>query len=295
MKRTSLLLGNGINQLGHSGVSWNDVLSELANFAGRPQIMDGAEHKPFTLIYEEVIAALSGPDPDELESEVQQKVGKAVQAIPRNSYHVQFEEIKSPHILTTNYDYNFYPKAKPANLRPESKYSVFRRRLTPGQSIWTIHGEARKPDTIMLGHEQYAGSLQKIRSYVTQKDKGPGGYSSLFRAGDYDFDEDEKVHSWVDVFLRDDIHVLGFSLDYTEIELWWLIAYKVRLKRKSSLDIGGTYFYLFSKNRKDPKIKAKIAILESLGVKVFVREVEKGDFRPHYDWALKRLSKIKRV
>lgn len=292
MKNTSALLGNGINQLGHSGASWNDVLSELSDYAGRPQIMDEAEYKPFTLVYEEIIAALTGPDPDELETEVKQKVAKAVQAIPRNSYHEQFEKIKFQHILTTNYDYNFGPKAKPANLRPESKYSVFRRRLKPTQSIWMIHGEVRKPNTIMLGHEQYAGSLQKIRAYVTKKNKASGGYSSLFRAGDYNFDANNKVHSWVDVFLRDDIHVLGFSLDYTEIELWWLIAYKARLKRRSSLNTGETYFYLFSKNRKEPKTKAKVALLESLGVKVFVREVKKNDFRPHYDWALRRLSKI---
>ncbi len=150
MKKSSLLLGNGINQLEHSGSSWTDVLSELANFAGRPQIMDGAEHKPFTLIYEEVIAALAGPDLDKLESEVKKKVAEAVHKIQRNSYHEQFEKINTMHILTTNYDYNFGPKAKPGNLRPESKYSVFRRRLTSDKSIWMLHGEVNKPDTIML-------------------------------------------------------------------------------------------------------------------------------------------------
>jgi hypothetical protein len=293
MKNTSALLGNGINQLGHIGASWNDVLSELADYAGRPQIMDEVEHKPFTLVYEEVIAALTGPDPDEIESDVKRKVAETVQRIPRNPYHEEFEKINFQHILTTNYDYNFSPKAISSNLRPESKYSVFRRRLSQRQSIWMIHGEVEKPDTIMLGHEQYAGSLQKIRTYVTKKDKSPGKYSSPFRAGDYSFDVNKKVHSWVDVFLRDDIHILGFSLDYTEIELWWLIAYKARLKRKSSLEIGETYFYFFSKNRKEPKNKAKVALLESLGVKVYLKEVKKNDFRLPYDWALKRLSKMK--
>jgi len=289
MKSTSVLLGNGINQLGHTGSSWNDVLSELADYAGRPQIMDEAEYKPFTLIYEEIIAALTGPDPDELESDVKRKVAEAVKAIPRNSYHEEFSRLNFKHILTTNYDYNFGHNAKSANIRPESKYSVFRRRLTADKSIWMMHGEVEKPDTIMLGHEQYAGALQKIRTYVTKK----GKYSSPFRANDYNFDANKKVHSWVDVFLRDDIHILGFSLDYTEIELWWLIAYKTRLKRRSSLEIGATFFYLFSKDRKESKTKAKVAILESLEIKVFLKEVKKNNFRSHYDWALKRLSRIK--
>ncbi len=289
MKTTSALLGNGINQLGHTGSSWKDVLSELADYAGRPQIMDDAEYKPFTLIYEEVIAALAGPDPDDLESDVKRKVAEAVKAIPKNPYHEDFIKLNFKHILTTNYDYNFGHKAKSANTRPESKYSVFRRRLAEKKAIWMIHGEIEKPNTIMLGHEQYSGALQKIRTYVTKKDK----YSSAFMAGNYDFDKNKKVHSWVDVFLRDDIHILGFSLDYTEIELWWLIAYKARLKRKSALEIGDTYFYLFSKNRREAKTKAKVAILESLGIKVLTREVKKDNFRVHYDWALKKLSKIK--
>ena len=293
-KGTSLFIGNGINQLEHSTGSWKDVLSDLAKFAGRPQIMDGADYKPFTLIYEEVIAALAGPDLEELEASVKRRVAQAVHKIRRNSYHEHFENLGFRHILTTNYDYNIGANAKPANLRPESKYSVFRRRTMKDQSIWMIHGEIRKPDTIMLGHEQYAGALQKIRSYVTSKDKGKGGYSSPFRAGDYDFDKTGRIYSWVDVFLRDDIHILGFSLDYTEIELWWLFAYKARLRRKSSLQTGTTYYYLFSKNRKDPRIQSKMALLESLEVKVYVREVQKSEFRPHFDWALNRLSKFKK-
>lgn len=292
MKNTSAFLGNGINQLGHIRSSWNDVMSELAAYAGRPEIMDEAEYKPFTLIYEEVIAALAGPDLDGIESDVKIRVAESVKKIPINSYHEKFEKINFRHILTTNYDYNFGHRAKPSNLRPESKYSVFRRRVTTNQSVWMIHGELDKSETIMLGHEQYAGSLQKIRTYVTEKAKNPGKYSSPFRAGDYTFDTNKKVHSWVDVFLRDDIHILGFSLDYTEIELWWLIAYKARLKRRSSLKIGDTIFYLFSKNPKEPKTKAKVALLESLGVNVFIEEVKKNDFRKNYDWALKRLSKL---
>lgn len=52
--------------------------------------MDEADYKPFTLIYEEVIAALAGPEPDELESDVNKKVAKSVKTIPRNQYHEEF-------------------------------------------------------------------------------------------------------------------------------------------------------------------------------------------------------------
>jgi hypothetical protein len=291
-KRISLFLGNGINLLDQSAASWRDVLSDLAQFAGKPEIMDGAEHKPFTLIYEEVIAALPEPDLKTAEREVKEKVAKAVGQIPSNSYHKKFENLGFKHILTTNYDYNIGKDGKAANLRPESRYSVFRRRKNGDQSFWMLHGEIDKPDTIMLGHDQYAGAIQKIRAYVTSQEQGPGGYSSPFLAGVYNFDNSKHVYSWVDVLLRDNVHILGFSLEYTEIELWWILAYKARLKRLNDQNMGKTYYYLFSQNRHNPKIRAKIALLKSLEVEVYVREVKKREYRSHFDWALKRLARL---
>jgi hypothetical protein len=291
--RTSLFLGNGINLLDHSTASWDNVLSDLSHFAGRPEIMDRAEHKPFTLIYEEVIAALFEPDLVKAEENVKKRVAEAIRQIPRNSYHDQFENLGFRHVLTTNYDYNIGKFGKPANLRPESKYSVFRRRVKDEQSIWMLHGEVDKPGTIMLGHEQYAGALQKIRSYVTTSEKGSKGQSSPFRAGNYAFDDNEQVYSWVDVLFRDNVHIIGFSLDYTEIDLWWFLAYKARLKRRRALQLGKTFYYLFSENWRTPKTRAKIALLKSLEVEVFVREVKNRNYQTHYDWAIKRLSQLK--
>jgi len=290
---TSLLLGNGINRLKNPKVTWEAVLSELASFAGRREIMDGAKHIPLTLMYEQVIAALPGPDLQKLEMKVKERVAQSVQNLPRNSYHVAFENLGFNHVLTTNYDYNLGRYAKPDNLRPETKFSLFRRRMRSNQSFWMIHGEAQRPESIMLGHEQYAGALEKIRYYVTKKKKGLGGYSSPFQAGDYDFDKGDQVYSWLDVFLRDDIHILGYSLDYTEFELWWLLAYRARFKRKESSRLGDVHYYFFSETPKDPKTLAKAFLLESLGVKVHLRTVIKGEYQPHYDWALKHLSHLK--
>jgi hypothetical protein len=255
--------------------------------------MDGADHIPFTLLYEQIIAATGGSDLRILEGEIEKKVAQTVQKIPNNSYHKRFETLGFAHILTTNYDYNIGLEGKPSNLQPEPKYSVFRRRVIKDQSFWMIHGEAQKPDTIMLGHEQYAGSLQKIRSYATSKKKTNDGHSSPFQAGIFDFDKPGQVYSWVDIFLRDEIHILGYSLEYTEIELWWLLAYRARLRRTSSFDMGTIYYYFFSGQTKDPKIQAKVSLLKSLGVKVHLREVINGRYQPHYDWALKHLSDLK--
>jgi hypothetical protein len=54
--------------------------------------------------------------------------------------------------------------------------------------------------------------------------------------------------------------------------------------------MGNIYFYSFSRTPKDEKEQARVSLLDSLGVKVYLREVKKGEYRPHYDWALKHLS-----
>jgi hypothetical protein len=286
----ALLLGNGVNLLtrSRSAATWKSVLEDLADFAGHPQIMDHAEYKPFTLIYEEVIAFRPDSPSKSAELQVKERVAEKIQAIPRNDYHGQFEGLGCRHILTTNYDYNLGDGASPANLRPESRYSVFRRDLLDECSFWRIHGEVDRPQTIMLGHEQYAGALEKMRGYVT----GSSDVSSPFSAGRSDFDAGKKHYSWVDVFLRDDIHILGFSLDYTEIELWWLLSYKARLKRQNPASVGDTYFYLFTPDRRARPTKAKLSLLESLSVHPYVQVIKKNDYRPAYDWALKLLRTL---
>ena len=44
--------------------------------------------------------------------------------------------------------------------------------------------------------------------------------------------------SWVDYFLMGDVHVLGFSMDPAEFELWWLACCKQRNFPESKI-----YFY----------------------------------------------------
>ena len=59
--------------------------------------------------------------------------------------------------------------------------------------------------------------------------------------GSSDFDTvDGMVYSWLDVFLRDDIHIVGLGLDCTEIDLWWAVTYKAR-KKAQGFHVGRTF------------------------------------------------------
>ena len=134
--------------------------------------------------------------------------------------------------------------------------------------------------------------MQKLRNYFYSGKKGPLSYSSPFMKGNLDFDDSGEVYSWVDVFLRDDIHILGLGMDYTEIEMWWLIAFKARLMReKKALPVGSTEFYLFSDGKEEEAAKAKAELMESLEIVVHHRRVKGREYAPHYDWAIGQLQK----
>ena len=120
-----------------------------------------------------------------------------------------------------------------------------------------------------------------MRDYLTTGRAGSKRPRSPFRSGNLNFDTDnESVYSWVDIFLRDDVHIVGYSLDYSEIDLWWLIIHKERL-RIDGEPTGDTFFY-----RLAPRLgsgnRAKAALLRSFGVKV-VDDYRTNSYDAGYD------------
>jgi hypothetical protein len=182
------------------------------------------------------------------------------------------------HIITTNYDYclensSLAPIAH-ENLESENRYSVFRRTKVSKSYVWHVHGEINKPKTITLGHEQYAGQLQKLRSHLTSKKSSP------YRAGISTFELPNRKYSWGDIFLKDEVHIVGFSLDYSEIDIWWLLIFKAQYFSRYGISCGRTFFHYWSDEEKDDKDKGKIVLLKS--IKVDVKEKFNVNFREAY-------------
>ena len=134
--------------------------------------------------------------------------------------------------------------------------------------VWHVHGESDVPNSITLGHEQYAGQLQKMRNYATADRTTKSRDASPFKLNNLRFDTDGSVYSWLDVFLRDNIHILGLSLDYTEIDLWWLLSYKERLRQRSTYSVGATSFHAIDEPSMPKQKQGLLSILESFGVSV---------------------------
>lgn len=298
MREKTLLVGNGVNRLSR-GTSWINLLRNLIQDIGKENAIRFVNEKPLTLLYEEIFyRSKKYLNMDELD--IKRKIANQIKLMEPNSYHQEFLKSKIKNIITTNYDYNFEKSynipytsdtGERSNLLKETKYNLFRRRRINDKYIWHIHGEVDAPNSITLGHEHYSGFLQKMRNYVfghleirNERKKSPILLNNI------NFDNDDNnIYSWVDLFLRDDVHIIGFSLDYVEIDLWWLILLKERLKLDKDLTLGNTHYYFNYKNEIEPKDKAKLDLLESLGIKIH-REKVIDSYREIYGRFLRTIN-----
>lgn len=256
MKTKSILFGNGFNRLTKGNPSWDDLLEEIAKGKIEKNI-------PNTLRYEAVILKqpyrmepnrVFTPDGyalndangkaiyasgEVVESRLKKDIAQRVGLFDTNNAYNQMARLPVQHYLTTNYDNTLLKaigdKSLDVRYRPEKIYSIRRRYSLKGfygdQSYWPIHGNVDSPASIMLGFDHYCGALSKIESYVK------GGYempnvghlpSITYRLKN----SIEEPYSWIDLFFISDIHIIGLSLEYEEMDLWWVLNKRRRIKRK---------------------------------------------------------------
>lgn len=281
LANSTILVGNGPNRVRKDVNSWDEVLQRIAGFSGLEEVYLEREGKPFTVLFEEMAiqAALKGKPETKLKAEVAREIHK----LTPNWVHTSLIERAGTHILTTNYDYAIEHAiggciGDSSGLPSESRYSLFRCREIRDRRVWHLHGEAEHPETITLGYEQYVGHLHKARSYLTQtstKAKSSAhDHRSPFLHQEYSFEQSEGgIYSWVDIFLRDDIHIVGFSFEYSEIDFWWLLGMKERLRQNDKrvakgVRVGRTFYYDFEKPYVSRTKRAHLAALKNFGAEI---------------------------
>lgn len=191
-------------------------------------------------------------------------------------------------ILTTNYTYEWETELNPKY----QKYSSVTKRkfaettigvadakyllhtfnhITPNSpGIWHIHGELRRPSSMILSHDEYARYIHKILSY--NKARG-NEYTRFFNH--------LKMKSWIDYFLLSNVYILGLSMDYSEFDLWWLLGRRMREKT----GFGEVVFY--EPKSKDTSIKQ--TVLDDIGVTVEncgINIDDSGDYERFYQLAI---------
>lgn len=288
MNKFSLLVGNDINNIS-PGISWSDLLANIKTKYHVTALENG--QKPFPMLYEEIF--LNAIKVQHLnEKELKTYISDSVSQIKQNEIHQIIQALPTKNIITTNYEFSLEgpnPKTNTSLVR-ETTYSVFRRHETADKTFWHIHGDCDSPSSINLGYEHYCGQLQKMRDYVVNGTN----YTSdtVYRASLIKRLKQKKnlqLQSWIDLFFTQDIHILGLSLDFVEIDLWWLLTYRARNKfyRKSDF-IQNQLFYYTTKKWHQISVD-KMQLLKANDVEIIV--IDESDKTRYYKKILKEINK----
>jgi len=284
-KHRVLLLGNGINRIDND-YSWEQLLAELLAFCNLHNSIS-VKGKPFPLLYEEIYLRWQELDPENhRELVLKKKIRELMQRIEPNDLHQSVMDLPISEILTTNYDYNLEstldggwtsaPHIPPVK---GSKFSMLRKRQAGDKVIWHIHGEASAPGTILLGYEQYVGYLQNIRNYavngIQYKSTGQNlvfpPLTKRLAAGNH------TVMTWIDHFFMSDIFIMGLTMDFVEMHLWWILNFRARLLTNSKYQINNKIYFLYPSVDQN-WIKSRIDLLCACDVQCIQAPVE------HYNW-----------
>lgn len=265
-----LLLGNGLNRLA-AQTDWVTLLHQLIEKNNLSGTVHYHERKPLSLLFEELCAQLPGKFIDN-EIMVKRQIGDLLVDIQLSPLHAQFAELFRV-IMTTNYDfaietalceslYTYSPTPQ------EKRYSLFRKAVAGTREVWHIHGTQDRPETILLGYDHYAGALQKIRNYMTSGvdiGRPKMKIATKVNSTDPEFEKGREPYSWVDHFLRDHVHIVGLGLDFTEIDLWWLLLHKRRRENQTGLTF---YYHVHIEGDTDVEAIQQLSSLQALGFHV---------------------------
>ena len=239
-----LLLGNGLNIL-NGGESWKEFLNDIKDESTDVDINQLKSPMPLQAI---LISNNS------IDKKLKLKRDKL---LPKNRLKddkfslAEFLSLGFDEILTTNYTYELEQACFGG--KPLSEYRL--NKLTAStygnevdkrilintynkvvyqekeKHIWHIHGEAKKPSSMILGHYYYLNLVNKVTNYCKNK----GNYYELRQKENKPI----NISSWIDAFIMGDVYIVGQSFDFGESDLWWLLNRKYNEKAEH----GKVYFY----------------------------------------------------
>ena len=253
--QSTVLIGNGIcrgPQISEYIPSWEKILKMLSKEFSTP--LKDLKAKPLPLVFEKIRLEMlrDNEDPQEL----LKRVSEVVNLNGESSHLTSIYPSLTKNILTTNYNYTLNcPPAFDFSVRnkiykniSENYYSLFRGYKDEKRQIWNIHGEIKNPKSILLGHTQYSKYMGQVKDYLysgIQYSRVSGITKSPLsgKTPNFNFEDDGTIYSWVDLFLKDEIHVVGLGLDFSEIILWWLITEKMALQARFNQKAGDLIYY----------------------------------------------------
>ena len=196
-------------------------------------------------------------------------------------------------VLTTNYSYELEVtlkndfkinrslrcrKSTKKGNRPQEQLGIFKYITVDDSQIWHIHGEAARPNSMVMGHYYYGKLLCEIQKRVPEVIRK---YRKAQKCR-------EAYHpkSWIDYFLIGNVHIIGFGLNPSEMDIWWLI----NCKKRHFLNCGKVYLY--EPNMDESNKYALKALTEIFWIHCFSRQIKENDYIQFYKEAIVEMKKI---
>ena len=272
-REKTLLLGNGLNRTLDSSISWGDLMRRLGS-----EEPAGAD-VPYPIAFEQLAAQKGnmigkrGTDPyKELRDEIKDFILSA--EMHPSPIHYEFATLPFNHMVTTNYDCVF--ESTYQNLdNCISNIGGTRNILGPifkidGVDFYHAHGISKYSRTLCLGHEHYAALIGRIReTFYPSGNEGNDYLKKLIQ------DTSCRTGIWPEYLLTTDVAIVGFEMDYSESDFWWLLALRAALfapcNGMSNYENRITYYrpqVTGSKHQPSVKDNCRFDAMRALGVTV---------------------------
>ena len=301
-----IFFGNGLNRVSE-GLDWEELLRKISH----GQILKDI---PLTFQYEYICLSRDaeifdkGPSCSIGENELKERIANQLSNIKSNDVYEALAKMPVSDYITTNYDKTFENTLIAMGYAPdksdsnESRYSIHRyNTLKKGDDIkriWYIHGNIDKRNSIIMGYDQYCGGLSKMDDWVKGSYKIDNKHIKAIHSRFPNTAHKDTIKSWIDLFFTSNVHIIGYSMPFDEIDLWWLLDKRKRLIWEGRMKTYGTIrFYdavLKSKKEKndkdkcqekenEEKRKAKYNLLDILDVKQIIQGLnDKKEFADYY-------------
>ena len=312
-----VLFGNGLNLLSNN-LSWHDLLDKILH--------KGLEDKdtsvyipsalPNTLQYDFILFnsdSVGKSIVEERQLNLKKCIAENVKHFATNDIYKILGELKVDTYLTTNYDHTldeslrhigYVPDLSKSN-KQEKLYNIRRSRAFSKSGdttkiIYPIHGDIDNPKSIVIGYNHYCGTIGKLDAYLKGKAEWEG--KPLPKMEERFHSEDFAVKSWIDHFFFSNVHIFGLGLDFSEIDLWWILDRRKRLIMEGCPIKNHIIFYDIVKKDvsscddkdlscEELKFKAKYEILAKMDVEKCIYEVEKDDYNSSYRKAIGNIER----
>ena len=258
-KPKALLVGNGINRVFQDQeLSWNALLLELARELGG-KIDLSNPLTPLPLAFEELLRITKDKYLSSIREDKEKIARFYKKALKSKEPHKWIADNHTyDHIMTTNYEYTIEQAIQPGfspieqNIvsTNEENNSLLRKYDFPSKdgilkkTVWHIHGEIEhakhknteviKPsNSILIGYNQYIAYQKAVFDYFyISKSSRYSSYTRLIdKLNSFTENELPNVESWIDLFFFKNIDIVGLTLDFSELHLWWILNRRFALQR----------------------------------------------------------------